>query len=284
MLSDKAKYVIAVVIYGTVGMVLHYISVPSEVAVLCRGTLGTLTILVVFLLQRKKINLEAIRRNRKILLLSGVCLGLNWIFLFAAYRATTVAIASLCNYMAPIIVIALTPFLFRERLTWKKRLCILLAFTGIVMVSGVLEGDLSDFNLTGVSLGLAAALAFVGVVLCNRNFTEIDPLEKTMVQLAVSAVVVFPYVLFQQHGHSLSLDVRSVLLLLVLGIVHTGLAYIFYFTAMGSIPVQSVAILGYLEPVVAVLTSALVLREPITLIGIAGAALVLGAAVYSELP
>lgn len=280
---EKAKYILAVSLYGTIGLLLHYISLPSEVVVLGRGVFGTATILLVFLVQRKKFHLKELRKNLPVLLLSGAFLGLNWVFLFAAYRVTTVAVASLCNYMAPIIVIALSPFVFHERLTWKKIGCILAAFVGIILVSGILGEENEALNLRGIGLGLAAALCFVGIVLCNKKRMDIDPLEKTAVQLAASAVVVLPYVLYHQHGNHLSADARSILLLLILGFFHTGFAYILYFGSMEKIPVQSVAILGYLEPVVSVATSAWILREPITAMGIAGAVLILGAAVCSEI-
>lgn len=282
MWTDKLNYIAAVLLYGTIGLFLHYIIVPSEVVVLCRGVIGTMTILSVFAVQRRKIDLHSIKDHFIILFISGACLGFNWIFLFAAYRVTTVAVASLCNYMAPIIVIALSPFVFKERLTIKKVFCIMVAFAGIIMVSGVLDGG-ADFNLKGVELGLLAALCFVGIVLCNKKCKAIDPLLKTVVQLAVSAIVVLPYVLYQQQGSVPQIDMRSVFLILILGIVHTGIAYILYFGSMEKIPVQSVAILGYLEPIMSVVTSALILQEPITMIGIAGAVLVLGAAIYSEL-
>lgn len=279
---ERSKYIAAVTLYGTIGLLLHYITLPSEIVVLCRGAIGTLTILLVLFIQKKSFHPDTIRANLPILLLSGACLGLNWVFLFAAYRVTTVAVASLCNYMAPIIVIALSPLVFRERLTKKKLCCILTAFIGIILVSGILQNG-GDLNLKGVGLGLTAALCFVGIVLCNKKSAGIDPLEKTAIQLAASAAVVLPYVLYHQWGNTLSVDTRSALLVLILGFVHTGFAYILYFGSMVKIPVQSVAILGYLEPVVSVLTSALILREPITTSGILGAVLILGAAVYSEI-
>lgn len=283
MAKEKAKYISAVCIYGTIGMLLHYIALPSEVVVLCRGVIGTVTILFVLMAQKKKLHFGEIKRELAILLLSGALLGLNWVFLFAAYRVTTVAVASLCNYMAPMIVMALSPFVFRERLSTRKILCILAAFAGIILVSGILGSAKSAINLRGVALGLTAALCFVGIVLCNKKSTSIDPLEKTVVQLATSAIVVLPYMLYHQRGAVLTADTRSIVLVLVLGLVHTGFAYILYFGSMEKIPVHSVAILGYLEPVVSVITSTLILREPITAAGIVGAVLIIGAAVFGEM-
>ena len=205
---ERSKYIAAVTLYGTIGLLLHYITLPSEIVVLCRGVIGTLTILLVLFIQKKSFHPDTIRANLPILLLSGACLGLNWVFLFAAYRVTTVAVASLCNYMAPIIVIALSPLVFKERLTKKKLCCILTAFIGIILVSGVFQNGSGDLDLGGVGLGLTAALCFVGIVLCNKKSAGIDPLEKTAIQLAASAAVVLPYVLYNQWGDTLSVDTQ----------------------------------------------------------------------------
>ena len=131
----KLQYVIAVLLYGTIGMLLRQIQAPSELVVLCRGVIGTITILTILTCKGRKLNWKAIRENGKMLVISGICLGLNWVLLFAAYRVTTVAIASLCNYMAPIIVVLLAPMFFGDKLTGKKLLCVAAAFCGIVLAA-----------------------------------------------------------------------------------------------------------------------------------------------------
>ncbi|MBQ7144079.1 MAG: EamA family transporter [Oscillospiraceae bacterium] len=277
---ERFKYILAVVLYGTIGMLLRYVSAPSELVAMCRGLLGSGFILLVLRLQGRRLDWEAIRRNRKWLLVAGVSLGLNWIFLFAAYMQTTVAIASLCNYMAPLIVILIAPLALRERLDKRKMPCVAAAFLGIVLVSGVWNGGAG--SLSGVIMGLLAAVCFVVIVICNRKLRDIPALDRSVVQLALSALTILPYVLFHNRGVVLTLDARSVLIILTLGVLHTGLAYCWYFSGMGSLPVQTVAILGYLEPVVSVLCSALFLREAMGPAGWIGAVLIIGAAVVSE--
>lgn len=241
---ERFKYVLAVVLYGTIGMLLRYVSAPSELVAMCRGLLGSGFILLVLRLQGRRLDWEAIRRNRKWLLVAGVSLGLNWIFLFAAYMQTTVAIASLCNYMAPLIVILIAPLALRERLDKRKMPCVAAAFLGIILVSGVWNGGAG--SLSGVIMGLLAAVCFVVIVICNRKLRDIPALDRSVVQLALSALTILPYVLFHNRGVVLTLDARSVLIILTLGVLHTGLAYCWYFSGMGSLPVQTVAILGYL--------------------------------------
>ena len=278
--AERVKYILAVVLYGTIGLFLRFAGIPSEIAAMCRGILGALFILLYQRLKHKKIDVEAVRANRKWLIVGGVSLGLNWIFLFAAYVQTTVAIASLCNYMAPLIVILIAPAVLGERADWRKMLCTAAAFLGIILVSGVWNGSVG--NPSGVIMGLLAALCFVVIVISNRKLRDISALDKSVVQLAISAATILPYVVVHNLGTVLTFDVRSVLIVLLLGVVHTGFAYCLYFSGMGSLPVQTVAILGYLEPVVSVLCSAFFLREPMNAAGWSGAVLIIGAAVLSE--
>ena len=281
MLREKLKYVAAVLLYGTVGTFLRFVALPSEMVAFFRGLIGAVFILLALLIRGKRPDGAAIRRNGRWLLLSGVCLGLNWLFLFAAYVETSVAVASLCNYLAPVLVIAAAPLLLRERLDKRKLPLIFLALIGIVLVSGVLGGG--GGSLKGVLLGLAAAVCFAAIVLCNRRLRDISPMDRSLVQLVLSAATLLPFVLVKSWGHWPAPDLGSVLIVLLLGAVHTGFAYCLYFSGMGSLPVQTVALLGYLEPVVSVLCSAFFLAEPLTPLGWLGAALILGAAAAGEL-
>ncbi len=277
---ERIKYVTAVVLYGAIAYFLRFVPLPSEIAVFCRGLIGSLFLLGVMAVRKQKPDREAIRENRKWLILSGILLGLNWIFLFQAYILTTVAVASLCNYLAPVIVILAAPPVLREKLDVRKLPFAAMAFLGIILISGIIGGEKAEPK--GVIAGLIGALCFVGIVLCNRKMGPVPAFDKALIQLAVSAATVLPYLLARNLGKPLAFDLRSVLILLMLGVVHTGVAYCLYFSGLSTLPVETVAVLGYLEPVVSVLTSVLLLREPLTLWGWIGAALILTAALLSE--
>lgn len=277
---ERAKYITSVVIYGTIGLFLRYVSLPSDMVALCRGAIGSLFILLYMKLRRTGMDLTAVRKNLRWLILSGIFLGLNWVFLFAAYTLTTIAVASLCNYMAPMILILVSPVLLREKLDRRKLPCVAAALAGIILISGVPGG--SAGNPSGILTGLAAALCFVALVICNRKIRGISAYDKAVIQLAVSALTILPYSWIHAQGNVFHTDTQSVLIILLLGVVHTGAAYCLYFSALGSLPVQTIAVLGYLEPVVSVLCSAFLLREPIGVSGWTGAFLILSAAVISE--
>lgn len=278
---ERAKYIASVVIYGTIGVFLRYVSLPSDMVALGRGVIGSAFILLYMRVRHIDMDMAAVRKNLRWLILSGIFLGLNWVFLFAAYTLTTVAVASLCNYTAPMILILISPVLLREPLDRRKLPCVAAAFAGIILISGVLGG--SAGNPAGILTGLAAACCFVALVICNRKIRRISAFDKSVIQLAVSALTILPYSWIHAQGTILHPDVRSALIVLLLGVVHTGVAYCLYFSGLGSLSVQTIAVLGYLEPVVSVLCSAFLLREPMRGSGWAGAFLILSAAVVSEM-
>lgn len=280
---ETLKYITAVFIYGTIGPILHYISLPSEIVVCCRGIIGSLFIFCYMKAKSKNIDFEAIKKNIIPLIISGICLGLNWVFLFAAYLHTTVAIASLFNYLAPVMVVLIAPFAFKEKLKAKKLLCVLIALVGVILTSGIIGNSIENINFLGMGLAILAAVMFIGIVICNKNLKDIGSYDKALVQLLISAITVLPYAIYSNYNKELTIDIHSVLLIAMLGIVHTGVAYIFYFSALGTISVQSIAILGYLEPVVSVLGSVFVLKESLGLHGFIGAIMIIGAALASEL-
>jgi len=281
--SSRLSLIFAMIIFGTIGLLRKYIDLPSSIIALARAVIGTGFLLALLLIQKQRPDLGAIRKNLPALLLSGAVLGFNWILLFEAYLYTTVAAATLCYYMAPTLVILASAVLFREKLTWKRLLCVLVALAGIVLVSGILDtGFGGTAELKGIALGLGAAALYAAVVLLNKKISGISSLDRTILQLAVAATVLLPYTLLTEDWSQLQPDSTGLLMLLVAGIVHTGLAYALYFGSIRALPTQTVALYSYLDPILAVLLSALFLREPISPAGIVGAVLVLGAAIFSE--
>ena len=278
------KLTLSMVIFGTIGVFRRYIPLPSSLVAMTRGLTGMLFLLLVMVLRKCGMNRTAVRRKLGLLCLSGAAIGVNWILLFEAYNYTSVATATLCYYLAPMFVILASPLVVGERLTAKKLICVLTALLGMVFVSGVLESGGGSSDLKGVLLGLGAAVLYASVVLMNKQLGDVPAYDRTIVQLGSSAAVLLPYVLLTEDMGALTFTPGTIGLLLVVGIVHTGIAYALYFGSLMQLKAQTAAILSYIDPVVAVLLSALVLREHMSLLSGLGAVLVLGAAVVSELP
>ncbi len=283
--TAKRNVIASMCIYGTIGLFVRSIPLASSVIAMARGVIGSLFLLLVLLVMRSRLSREAIRKQFPRLCLTGAMLGFNWILLFEAYRFTTVATATLCYYMAPIILVALSPFVFRERLSLRKLLCVLAALLGMVFVSGAAGGGLpAPAELKGVLLALSAAVFYALIVISNKRLSGLSAYERTIMQLLLSALVLLPYNLLTGAFSAGALSTGSLLLLLTVGILHTGVAYYLYFGSMERLRSQTLAILSYIDPVVAVLLSALILREPLGPLDLAGAVLILGAAILSELP
>ena len=283
--SAKWKLIVAVFIFGTVGIFVRNIPMPSAVIAFWRGVIGALFLTAFMLLTGKKPSFAAIRKKLLPLCVSGAMIGFNWILLFEAYRFTTVPVATLCYYLAPIIVVIVSPIVLKEQLTMKKLLCVLTALLGMVFVSGVIRGGLpAPSEGKGILLGIGAAVLYGSIILVNQSLGDVPAYDKTIVQLLIAAITVFPYCLLTGGFAAVTMELKPVLLLIFVGIFNTGFAYTLYFGSMNRIPAQSVAIIGYIDPVVAVLLSALLLHETLDVYGIIGAVLILGAAFVSEMP
>lgn len=283
--TAKLAFLSAILIYGTLGVFVRYAGQPSALVALARSSIGTLFLLLLLAVKRQKIDFSAIRRNWRPLLIAGVLLGLNWVTLFEAYRYTTVAVATLCTYLNPIIIVFGAAILMHEQLTARKLLCIAVALIGMVFVSGVADSGLPDAGeAKGILLGLLTAVLYGCIVLSNKQLRDISAYDRTLVQLFITTLVLIPYCIL--HGDFVGRQITGgqLALLLILGVVHTGFAYSLYFGSMAYLPAQTLAILSYLDPVTAVLLSALVLHEPLSGFEILGAVCILGAAVVSELP
>lgn len=286
MKNTKAKLsiILSMVIFGTIGIFRRYIPLPSALLACTRGIIGSLVILASIFLSGKRIAVDAVKNNLVMLCLSGAFIGINWILLFEAYRYTTVATATLCYYMAPIFIIIASPVVLRERLTVKKLACVAVALFGMVLVSGILNTGFSGLSeLTGILLGLGAALFYATVILMNKRIHDIPAADKTMIQLASAAIVVLPYTVFAENLSEVVFTPISVVMLIFVGIVHTGFAYVLYFGSLDSLKAQTAALFSYIDPVVAIILSAAVLREKVGIAEIIGAILVLGSTMVSEL-
>ncbi len=290
----------SMLIFGTIGLFRRYIPLSSGLLAFSRGILGAVFLGLFLIIRRlseqrcKTGNDGDIQESRTpacelplrilfLLILSGALIGVNWILLFEAYNYTTVATATLCYYMQPTIVILLSPLFFHERLTAKKLVCAFLAVLGMFLVSGAAgEGIPQGDAFRGILCGLGAAALYASVVIMNKCIRNIDPYLKTILQLASASVCLLPYLAVTGQLSYVKLDSFSLLMLLVVGIVHTGIAYTLYFGSTDGLRAQTIALFSYIDPVSALFISVLFLHEPMGAAGLVGAVLILGAAFAAE--
>ena len=281
-ITTRMFFLISMVIFGTIGLLVRFIGLSSGEIALYRAVMAAILVGGYMLISGKKIRVRKLGRDIPILLLSGGAMGINWILLFEAYKYTSVSVATLSYYFAPVIVTVVCPILFHERMSKKSLICFIASSVGLVLITGIGGGGASGGK--GIAFGLGAAVFYATVMILNKFIQGVGGLERTFLQFIASIVILTPYVIFTGGFNLGSLDKTGAICLVTVGIIHTGVAYVMYFSSLGELEGQSVAIMSYIDPLVAVVVSVTVLQESISLPQIIGGALILGFALYNELP
>jgi len=281
-MNPRLMLVASMVIFGTLGPFVRHIPVSSGELALYRAVLAALLIGVFLLVTRQRIPFAAIRREVPLLLISGMAMGVNWILLFEAYKYTTVSVATLSYYFAPVIVTAVCPILFKEKLTGKQILCFVMSTLGLVLITGIGEVG-GGKDLIGILFGLGAAVFYAAVILLNKFIRNVEGIHRTFLQFLAAMIILAPYVIMTGGVTLGEMNALGWVNLLIVGLVHTGLTYCMYFSSLKELPGQKAAILSYIDPLVAVLISVTILGEVMTLQQAIGGALILGFTLYNEI-
>ena len=282
-MNPRVMLIISMTVFGTLGLFVRNISVSSGELALYRAILAALLIAVFLFFTKQKIPFREIKKEIPLLLLSGVAMGFNWIFLFEAYRYTTVSVATLSYYFAPVIVTVACPILFKEKMTAKQWICFFMSTLGIILITGL--GDLSVGNnhFVGILFGLGAACLYATVILLNKFIKKVEGIHRTLLQFIAAILVLIPYVGFTSGVTLSDLDGTGWICLLIVGLVHTGVTYCLYFSSLKELPGQKAAILSYIDPLVAVLVSVLILGENMAAMQVIGGVLILGFTLWNEI-
>jgi len=281
----RLEMIASMVIFGTIGLVRRSIPYSSAMIAFFRGFIASLVLLLIHFIRRKPFDRKALKTNMAKLVVSGAMIGFNWVLLFEAFRFTTVSIATVCYYMAPVFIMISSPFTLHEKITARKAICIILALVGVVLVSGVLstQGSESPDHLKGVLFGLGAALLYACVVNINKKIEGVNGMDRTIFQMGPAALAVLPYWLLTDDITAIAIAPQPVFLLLVACLVNTALAYDLYFGSIEHLSAQSSALMSYIDPVVAIILSAIILKEAMSPLAAVGVVLVLGSALAGEI-
>lgn len=280
--SARLMLIISMAIFGTLGLFVRHIAVSSGELALYRAIMAAIMIGLYLLITGNKIPFRNIKKEVPLLLVSGMAMGINWILLFEAYKYTTVSVATLSYYFAPVIVTLVCPFLFKEKLTSKQIICFVMSTLGIVMITGIGDVGESGTHMIGILFGLGAAMFYATVILINKFIKGVEGLHRTFLQFIAAITILVPYVAATSGVNLHLLDGLGWGSLLVVGIVHTGITYCLYFSSLKELPGQKVAILSYIDPLVAILISVTLLGETMTVLQAIGGALILGFTLWNE--
>jgi len=281
--SSRLMLIIAMAVFGTLAPFVRNIGVSSSELALFRAVLAAALIAILLLVTKRKLPVKNLKKELLLLMCSGASMAINWILLFEAYKYTTVAIATLSYYFAPVLVTVASALLFREKLTKKNIFCFAMSTLGILFVTGITNLGSGSNNAVGILFGLGAAVLYAVCILLNKAIKGVGGIERTFLQFLAAIAVMVPYVAFTGGVSLENMDGLGWICLLVVGLVHTGITYCLYFTAVEHIPGQEVAILSYIDPLVAVIIGVAVLGEPLTLPQLIGGAMILGFTLWNEL-
>lgn len=281
-MKSKIQFILSMIIFGTMGLVVRYIDLSSSETALLSSSIGCLFLIFVFIMMKKTIPWKLVKANAYILFLSGIALGGNWIFLYQSYDHTTLTNATLGYYFAPVFVMILSPFVLKEQLSVKKMVCIGVAIIGMLLIVGNGISASGTDDLLGIFFGLAAAAFYAALMLLNKFIHHMGRLEITIIQLGLTALLLLPYVFFTEGFGIFGVSGSSVPFIIILGIVNTGIGFWLFFSGMQKLKGQSIAMLSYVDPFVAILISAMILQEQMSIVQMLGGALLLGSTFVSE--
>lgn len=281
-LNAKAILIISMLVFGTLGVFTRNISVSSGELALYRAILASLLIIVYLTATKQTIPLKGIKKEIPLLLISGIAMGFNWILLFQAYKYTTISAATLSYYFAPVIVTVVCPFLFHEKLNKKQIICFIMSTLGLILIIGVGKTGFGGKNLLGIILGLGAAVFYATVIILNKFIKNVGGIHRTLLQFFAAIIVLVPYVALTGGMHLNELNFTGWACLLTVGLIHTGITYCLYFSALKDLKGQQAAILSYIDPLTAVIISAVILGEHVSLQQLIGGALILGFTLWNE--
>ncbi len=277
MLLFYGMYILSMLIFGTNGCIVANVSLEGSQVVLFRTLIGGILVTGMTAL-RGGFDRDAIRADAVPLLFGGIALGLNWVALFEAYRLLNVSLATLIYYIGPVLFLLSSPVLFHERLTGAKLAAAGIVLVGLVCISGSIA--YSGMHSAGLFTAVVSALFYAALIAFNKRIFHTGGMQTAAIELDIAFVVVFLYVLIKTElPQPLPGDIPYIA---VIGIVNTGLAYLLYFSGMQQLSGQSVALLSYIDPVSALLFSAILLHESMTLVQTAGAILIIGGAIFGE--
>lgn len=273
------KYIFSLLLFGSNGVIASYISLSSYEIVFFRSLIGSLLLIALFKVAGNKFALTQNKRHLCYLTLSGAAMGASWMFLYEAYQQIGVGIATLAIYCGPVIVMVLSPFLFKEKLTLPKIIGFAAVLWGIFFIN--IQAIQDGKTTWGLICGGMSAIMYAIMVIFNKKAISITGMKNATIQLATAFLTVAIFLVLRQ-GLVIDVSPSDWLPILILGLLNTGIGCYLYFSAISGLPVQSVAILGYLEPLSAVVFSTVFLKEILHPIQILGGVLIIGGAQFAE--
>ncbi|WP_394824662.1 DMT family transporter [Pendulispora albinea] len=206
--------------------------------------------------------------------LGGVFIVFNWAFLFSAYRSTSISVATVVYHTQPFYVLLLGAIIFRDKITAGKVAWVLVAFVGVVLVTGLSVADLEGANaayLLGVGKALLAAVFYAFATIIAKRLKGIRPHLIALTQVLVGIPLLFPFTTLSEVNN---LGVKWGWLA-GLGLIHTCIMYILLYSSYQKLPTPKIAVLSFTYPAVAIIFDMAVYHTRITVLQAVGIPMIL---------
>ena len=271
MIKDKMMLISAMLLFGSLGVIVTTSNLMSTEITMFRGIIGGLFVLIYSKTLRSKPHQTSIK-DKLISIVIGILIGVNWVLLFESYKYLNVSLATILYYMAPFFLIIYGLLLFKEKIMILQVVCVILAMIGVYFIMNNPQFGATQY--IGIVFALVAAIIYASVVSINKHLSNIPVFEKVAIQLLSAGIFIAPYVVYQ-NGFSFNYTFNQWMTLLMLGIFHTGIAYTFVYVAISRLNNSTIAIMSYVDPLSAVLFAYLLLNERLDLIQWIGVAIIM---------
>jgi drug/metabolite transporter, DME family len=258
---------------GFIAVIVDGVDLSAEALVFYRLVLAALTVAAGAALARRLHVLRATELRGRVALL-GVILGSHWLLFFATIKLSSVAVAVLTTYTAPLLLAAVAPLLLPERRSPVVLFALVPAGAGLALIA-LAGADGTHARPLAIAAGLGAAATYAGAVVAAKQLTV--RLHVPAIQFwnyTVAAVATAPFLLLGGRVVPHSEEIAYVLLL---GIVFTALAGLCFVWLLRRVTTQAISTLGYLEPVSAALLAWAILGQELGWAVLVGGTLIIGA-------
>jgi len=259
----------AAVLWGAVGIFTKYLySVgfsPYQVSMLRCAVAAAIIVPYMFIKNRPQMKLRTWKDLIFFFVSGSLGLALCYTSYFLTIQASTLSIAAVMLYSAPIMVTIMAAVLFKERITLTKGLSIILAFTGCIVMSGILGGASVTLSAFGILIGFLSGLGYslysIGSRIALQHYNTYAVTAYTFIFAFIGMI---PFTPLGETVSLLAANPVSILAALGLGIFSTLIPYTIYVLALNYIEVSKASVIAIIEPVAATLIGAVVFKEAIT--------------------
>ena len=248
-MSAAMKFALSMAIFGSVGYFSAKTNLPSIELVFIRCICACVVLSLVYLFSNKK--KETVEKKEiGYSVLCGVFLVVNWVFFFRSFEHMSVTVAVSIYHLAPVLVVLLGSFLYREKITLKVMLTVITCFIGTLLVGGMQDYlSLESLMSAGLPWAFGAALFYALTTLMGKKISKLNPILTTIIQTGVGVLMLLPFV---QWDYFSQLTGENWFYILLTGIVHTGYVYYLFFSSLPKLSSGTIAILVFIDPAVAI--------------------------------